>query len=149
MLSPHVDLREGGCYMHRNIFASPDGVTSDGVLVEVKCPFAREPILNEIPMNYYMQVQAQLEAAQASEADFVDFSPEFGTVLVSRIYHNPHFCRLMQDRAAGARYLIEVARNDPSFDTSRLGNHGFVAHTTSLGTIYEGPSPKNFHKTFK
>lgn len=40
---------------HKWLGGSPDGVTTDGILVEVKCPISR-PIKDEVPVYYIPQV---------------------------------------------------------------------------------------------
>lgn len=51
--------------------ASPDGITDDGVMVEIKCPFRRE-ITGEPPIYYYDQVQGQLEVCELDRCDFLE-----------------------------------------------------------------------------
>lgn len=50
--------------------ASPDGITDDGVMVEIKCPLSRK--ITEIPPYYYwVQVQIQLEVCNLYQCDFL------------------------------------------------------------------------------
>jgi len=51
--------------------ASPDGITEDGVMVEIKCPYSRH-ITGEPPRHYWCQVQAQLEVCKLDRADFLE-----------------------------------------------------------------------------
>jgi hypothetical protein len=52
------DLFEFGCIPHKHVdwlAASPDGISSDGVMVEIKCPYSRIP--KGVPsMTYYTQI---------------------------------------------------------------------------------------------
>ena len=59
--------------------ASPDGITSDGIMLEIKCPYRRK--INGIPpLYYYIQVMLQLEVANLDYCDFVEFEfVEFGS----------------------------------------------------------------------
>jgi len=52
--------------------ASPDGITTDGVMLEIKCPKSRKIDETCIPLYYYIQVQIQLEVADLEECDFVE-----------------------------------------------------------------------------
>ena len=52
--------------------ASPDGITPDGVMLEIKCPYSRKIKDNFIPFYYYTQVQQQLECCLLDEADYME-----------------------------------------------------------------------------
>jgi putative phage-type endonuclease len=51
--------------------ASPDGISKDGVMLEIKCPLTRK-ITGIPPLHYFIQVQIQLECALLDEADFLE-----------------------------------------------------------------------------
>jgi hypothetical protein len=51
--------------------ASPDGITEDGVMVEIKCPWRRK-INGEIPLQYYYQIQGQLAVCALEECDYFE-----------------------------------------------------------------------------
>ena len=51
--------------------ASPDGITDDGIALEIKCPFKRK-ITNDVPKNYWPQMQLQLEVLDLPECHFVE-----------------------------------------------------------------------------
>lgn len=50
---------------------SPDGITEDGIMLEIKCPYRRK-ITGEVPQQYYYQVQGQLEVCGLQECDFLE-----------------------------------------------------------------------------
>ena len=54
--------------------ASPDGITPDGVMLEIKCPYVRElkPEIEHggVPHYYWIQVQIQLEVCNLEYCDF-------------------------------------------------------------------------------
>ena len=52
--------------------ASPDGITPDGVMLEIKCPYSRKIKNSEPPFHYYCQVQIQLEVGLLEQADFME-----------------------------------------------------------------------------
>jgi putative phage-type endonuclease len=85
---------EIGLVRHREyhwLGASPDGVTEDGLLIEIKCPLTRK-IEPKVPKHYLPQVQLQLEITDLEECDFVQYrpakdeasEPEFVVVRVAR-----------------------------------------------------------------
>jgi putative phage-type endonuclease len=51
--------------------ASPDGITPDGVMVEIKCP-PKRVITGEIPIHYWCQIQGQLEVCKLDRCDFLE-----------------------------------------------------------------------------
>lgn len=72
---------------HHWLGASPDGVTEDGMLIEIKCPLTRK-IEPKVPKHYLPQVQLQLEITDLEECDFIQYRPgppeEFVVVRVVR-----------------------------------------------------------------
>ena len=63
-----------GCIRHPFIpflGASPDGITPDGIMLEIKCPTSR--VIDGIPPRYYWcQVQGQLEVCELDRCDFLE-----------------------------------------------------------------------------
>lgn len=51
--------------------ASPDGITDDGIMLEIKCPFKRK-ISGDIPLQYYYQIQGQLDVCGLRECDYFE-----------------------------------------------------------------------------
>lgn len=69
-----VEVLEFGLMRHDQysfIGASPDGITPDGIMVEIKCPTSRK-ITGEVPKYYWTQIQTQLEACNLDDCDFVE-----------------------------------------------------------------------------
>jgi len=54
---------------------SPDGITTDGILLEVKCPLRRKITMGEIPHHYRSQVLLNLEITSLEIAHFIEFIP--------------------------------------------------------------------------
>ena len=54
------------------IGASPDGITDNGVMLEIKCPWRRKIVEGEVPMQYYYQIQAQLAVCELTECDYFE-----------------------------------------------------------------------------
>jgi putative phage-type endonuclease len=55
--------------------ASPDGVTTCGRAVEIKCPMSRPIIPGHVPEHYFPQVQIVMEVADLEEAVFIQYKP--------------------------------------------------------------------------
>ena len=73
-------IHEFGILQHpviSHLGASPDGITSDGVLLEIKCPWRRK-INGEIPKQYYYQIQGQLDVCDLDECDYFECEFEEG-----------------------------------------------------------------------
>ena len=54
---------------------SPDGVTANGRLIEVKCPVSRKPN-GTVPAHYMHQLQCLMHIMQLSVCDFIEYVPE-------------------------------------------------------------------------
>jgi len=54
---------------------SPDGITTDGILLEVKCPIKRKIIHGEVPHHYLSQVLLNLEICNLELAHFIEYVP--------------------------------------------------------------------------
>lgn len=54
---------------------SPDGITTDGILLEVKCPLKRKIVMGEVPHHYLSQVLLNLEICDLEVANFIEFIP--------------------------------------------------------------------------
>lgn len=70
----HVELLEFGLLKHPHVpffGASPDGITEQGIMVEIKCPFKRK-ITGEVPLQYYYQIQGQLDVCGLDECDYLE-----------------------------------------------------------------------------
>lgn len=72
----NVKILEFGCLRHPSIpflGASPDGITEEGIMLEIKCPTSRK--ITGIPPSYYWcQVQGQLEVCELDRCDFLECS---------------------------------------------------------------------------
>jgi len=56
--------------------ASPDGITSLGVMLEIKCPISRKIKENDIKKCYMAQIQGQMAVCNLSDCDFSEFEFE-------------------------------------------------------------------------
>lgn len=70
----NVAIYEFGLIPNEDIYcfgASPDGITETGIMVEMKCPYKRK-CTNDIPEQYYLQIQGQLATCHLSSCDYVE-----------------------------------------------------------------------------
>lgn len=73
-LEYNTPVLEFGLIAHQGVdwlAASPDGITPDGVMIEIKCPYRRK-ITGIPPFYYWIQVQIQLEVCDLDTCDFVE-----------------------------------------------------------------------------
>lgn len=87
----NVEIIEFGLLPHPEIDflgASPDGITKDGIMVEIKCPPKRE-ITGEPPLYYWIQVQGQLEICELDRCDFLECKIE--EYVLDEDYFNDHY----------------------------------------------------------
>jgi len=56
--------------------SSPDGVTTDGCVLEIKCPGPRKLVHGEIPECYIWQVVLNMEVCDLDEAYFMEYKPK-------------------------------------------------------------------------
>lgn len=52
--------------------ASPDGITPDGVMLEIKCPKSRKIDETCVPLHYWVQTQIQMETCDLDVCDFFE-----------------------------------------------------------------------------
>lgn len=75
--------------------ASPDGITQDGILIEVKCPYSRIPKKGVVPKQYVGQLQYQLHIFGLETAHFVEYVPptkwEPGTLIITVVLKDPNW----------------------------------------------------------
>jgi putative phage-type endonuclease len=56
--------------MYDYLGASPDGISMDGIMLEIKCP-PKRAISDKVPGYYWVQVQGQLETCNLERCDFL------------------------------------------------------------------------------
>jgi putative phage-type endonuclease len=88
----NVKVYDFGCLKHPFIDflgASPDGITAEGIMLEIKCPSSRK--ITGIPPSYYWcQVQGQLEVCDLDRCDFLECSIK--EYLNELEYTNDNYC---------------------------------------------------------
>jgi putative phage-type endonuclease len=63
-LLPHPEINWFG--------ASPDAISELGIMVEIKCPYKRRIQPGYVPLQYYYQIQGQLDVCQLEECDYLE-----------------------------------------------------------------------------
>ena len=67
-------VHDFGCVPHKEhsfLAASPDGISEQGIALEIKCPKSRK-IKENIPDYYWTQVQLQMEVLELDRCDFLE-----------------------------------------------------------------------------
>jgi len=104
-----AEVKDGKMWMHRHVAASPDGITTDGVIVEVKCPYWRQIQEGTMPIQDWWQVQAEMEASGLEEADYIEM--DFcGNISIKRIFKEPGVTETMQECFNKEKIRREMAR---------------------------------------
>lgn len=68
-------INEFGLLINDNIKdfgASPDGITDEGIMIEIKCPYSREIKNKVIPDKYYYQMQGQMAVCELDICDYIE-----------------------------------------------------------------------------
>lgn len=71
----NTDVIEFGLLQHPKLSylaASPDGITPDGIMLEIKCPYSRKIQEGIPPIWYWVQMMIQLEVADLNQCDFLE-----------------------------------------------------------------------------
>jgi hypothetical protein len=71
----NTDVIEFGLLPHPRLnylAASPDGITPNGVMLEIKCPYSRKIEEGIPPIWYWCQMMIQLEVADLDQCDFLE-----------------------------------------------------------------------------
>lgn len=130
-LMNNVDVHTFGLIKHpkRSYFgASPDGISDLGIMVEIKCPFKRK-ITGEIPMQYYYQIQGQLDVCGLDECDY--FECEFGVFNTQDEYFEN------KDMSAYRGIIVEKEGNKFMYSPLNVSNinhiNAFIIHNVEKG----------------
>ncbi len=107
-LESGLEIEETGFHVDEFIpwlGASPDGFTSDGGLVEIKCPNTATHLTyckeRRLPAKYRGQVQCQLSVTGRSHAYFISFDdrlPERLQLLVVRVARDEAYIQEMREK---------------------------------------------------
>ena len=132
-------VHEFGLLQHQNytyLGASPDGISEDGIMLEIKCPKSRE--ITGIPPHYYwIQVQGQLEVCDLEVCHFLECQikecndeEEYWS-----IWTNPEKIEKIEKKQLFAGILIEFVDKNTLKSGSRLE---YKYEYTGVNTIKKG-----------
>lgn len=125
-----------------NLAASADGIIEDGEhkqqigrLVEIKCPYSRS-IGGEIPLDYWVQMQIQMEVTDIDECEYVE------TEIISRKPNQEGPVDLSGTELQGVVYLLKqtVADGQPF-------EYRYLYGTVQSTTVPELPEGFEIHET--
>ena len=71
----NVEVNEFGLLINdkiNNLGASPDGITREGIMIEIKCPYSREIKDGIIPIKYEYQMQGQMAVCNLDVCDYIE-----------------------------------------------------------------------------
>lgn len=85
-------------------------------MVEVKCPYYRQLHPHHIPLWYWWQVQAQLEATGLEEADYVEYCTVTGALNAVRVLRNPQAGAMLQHVGSKARVRAQLMKDYAFFN---------------------------------
>lgn len=88
--------------------ASPDAISSNGIMIEIKCPKKRE-IKGDVPLQYYYQIMGQLKACDLMECDY--FECAFSEIDEEDFINNDY-----------QYYGIIITNDDGSYEYSKLND---------------------------
>jgi putative phage-type endonuclease len=96
------------------IGASPDGITENGIMLEIKCPWRRKIVEGVIPEQYLWQMQVQLDVCQLEECDYIEcvFKEYENEEEFLKDSADPYIMRTLQGNEKGI--IIEVINTDNS-----------------------------------
>lgn len=86
--------------------ASPDGITREGTMLEIKCPKSRKIKEGAPPIYYWIQVQIQLEVCNLEECDFLECEIEEIDIFT---FEN---IEIKKDEKRDIGIMIEVTESD-------------------------------------
>lgn len=117
-LDKGLEVREAGFFTDTHIEwlgASPDGLTSDGGLVEIKCPKTSTHLSycleRKCPSKYYAQVQCQLAVTGLAHAYFVSYDDRVPERLQMFCVHVPRDEPYIKEMRARVMQFLDEAQD--------------------------------------
>lgn len=116
---------------------SPDDITYDGIVIEVKCPLYRKIVPGTIPKHYLAQVKMNMEICDLDKAVFIEYRPAHMTSDKKMILNIVHVDR-------DKKWFEEVFPELETFwnDVLHYRENGIENHP-DYHFYYEQAKPKN------
>lgn len=121
-----VEVIEFGLLPHPKynfLGASPDGITKNGIMLEIKCP-PKRVITGEPPLYYWIQVQGQLEVCDLDRCDFLECKIEEYALDIDYFndnYNNNYFFNGVGYEKGITLIFMDKRNNNLIYKHSKLG----------------------------
>lgn len=106
----NIPINEFGLIPHdtmKHYGASPDGISDLGIMVEIKCPYSRKLIEDEIPPKYMAQMQGQMAVCNLEECDYCEL--KFIAIDVNEYLNNEdELCGMVIEKQDGSFIYSEL-----------------------------------------
>jgi len=108
--------RVGICYPNedKKFSCSPDGLVGDKGLIEIKCPMLATHVgyllADDMPSDYFQQVQGQLLVTGREWCDFLSYSPGLKPLLIRVMRDEPFLKKLEAELAAFCQQLETIVK---------------------------------------
>ena len=103
-----------GLHVHKNtpwLAGSPDGLIGTEGMVEAKCPYWKKEVHEQVPIYYYMQMNACLECADRQWCDYISWTPSAYKIIRVMRDHALHQAFLTTEYADFYRAMCDVDSN--------------------------------------
>ena len=144
----NIKIHEFGLIINddiENFGASPDGISEEGVMIEIKCPYSRKIIDGNIPEKYYYQMQGQLAVCKLNKCDyieceFVTFEDEEEYLSEIKDIENNYMHGIIAQKKEGKEYNYIYSTenqdgNENIIEMNKYEKEGFTFNYWKLKTI--------------
>lgn len=128
-----------------NFGASPDGITEEGIMIEIKCPYSRKIIDGTIPEKYYYQMQGQLAVCNLNkchyiECEFIQYEDEEEYLCETKKIEDNYLHGIIAEKKEGSEFNYIYSKEGQSNieNTKEMNNYeskGFKLNYWKLNTI--------------
>lgn len=112
-----TNIHDFGLLLHsekKYFGASPDGITDEGIMIEIKCPYKRK-ITGDIPEQYTYQIQGQLSVCDLQECDYLEC--EFNEYVDPEEFYNDG---MFYEKGVIIEYKSDINESSPIYKYSNV-----------------------------